>query len=333
MKGSELNVVLVYDDPAVSPRAGDLPEDFGAEYEDRRTIDALLAAIAAGGHDAAALALDCDFPQKITALGPDLVFNIAEGVRGSARESLVPAWLDQLDIPYTGSDGLAMAISLDKALTKTLAMSAGVCTPAFRRIRDEAELSDVDLPFPLFVKPNAEGSSMGIHRASLVETPRALARQVRHVLRAYREDCLVEAFAPGREFCMAILGNDPAQPLPIAEVRTEAAFYAYEDKSQHQKELLCPADVPADMAEQMQAMAVAVFEALRCRDLARVDFKLDETGQPAFLEINPLPGLSPFYSIFPHQASVAGIGYEGLIGRIVEAARQRTGCCDERIAT
>ena len=328
-----MNVVLVYDDPAVWPRAGDLPEDFGAEYEDRRTIDALLAAIAAAGHDATGLALDGDFAQTIAALRPDLVFNIAEGIRGSARESLVPAWLEQLDIPYTGSDGLALAISLDKALTKTLAVSAGVRTPPFRRIRDEAELSDVDFPFPLFVKPNAEGSSMGIGGTSLVETPEALAEQVCHVLRAYHQDCLVEVFVPGREFCVGILGNDSPQLLPIAEVRTEGAFYAYEDKSRHHKELLCPADVSEDTAEQMRVMALTAFEALRCRDLARVDFKLDETGRPMFLEINPLPGLSPFYSIFPHQGSVAGIGYEELIGRIMGAALERTGRREERTAT
>ena len=333
MKGNELNVVLVYDDLSVSPRMDDFPEDFGAEYEDRRTIKALLVAIASGGHDAAGLALDSDFPQKITMLGPDLVFNIAEGIRGSSRESLVPAWLEQLDIPYTGSDGLALAISLDKALTKTLAASVGVRTSPFRRIRDEAELFAMNLPFPLFVKPNAEGSSMGINGTSLVRTPEGLITQVRHILQTYREDCLVEVFVPGREFCVGILGNDPPQPLPIAEVRTAAAFYTYEDKSQHHKELICPADIPDSMAEQMQAMSLAVFDTLRCSDLARVDFKLDETGQPVFLEINPLPGLSPFYSIFPLQASAGGIGYEELIGRIMEVALENTGCWEERTAT
>ncbi len=326
-----MKVALAYDevpDPALASR---LPEDCGAEFEDPRTIQALLRAIRSCGYDAVEVPLRDDFPQRIRDIGPDLVFNIAEGLRGATRESIVPAWLDHLGIAYTGSHGLSLALSLDKALTKTLVGTHGVRTPAFRRIISEGDLPEIDLPFPLFVKPNAEGSSMGIRHGSRVENSQTLAEQVRCVLQTYK-DCLVETFAPGREFCVGILGNEQPQILPIAEVLTEGSFYSYEEKHAHRKELLCPAAVPQELADTMQHMALTAFETLGCRDLARVDFKLDASGQPAFLEINPLPGLSPYYGIFPRQAGAAGISHDHMIRRIIEIALRRSCYSQERIS-
>lgn len=326
-----MRVALAYDEPVEADPTSKLPEDYAAEFEDSRTIEALLKAIRACGHEAAGIVVSEEFPTRVRQYGPDLVFNIAEGLRGPARESIVPGWLDQLNICYTGSDGLTLALSLDKALTKTLAATRGVRTPVFQRVRNEADLAALDMPFPLFVKPNGEGSSMGIRRRSHVETPEALADQVDWVLRTYEEDCLVETFVPGREFCVGILANGGPECLPIAEIRAAGQFYSYEDKHEHRKQLICPADVPENLADEMRRMALMVFETLRCRDLARVDFKLDADGRPTFLEINPLPGLSPYYSIFPSQARASGISFEEMIGRIIEAARKRTGQ-GERIA-
>ena len=154
-----MRIALVYDEPGVWPSRTQQPNDLGAEFEDERTIRALLEAIRACGHEVLPVPLGSDFAQAIAKIDPDLVFNIAEGIRGSARESLVPGMLDQLDIPYTGSDGLTLAVSLDKGLTKTLAIGMGIRTPVFRVIRDEQELADCAWDWPLFVKPNAEGSS------------------------------------------------------------------------------------------------------------------------------------------------------------------------------
>jgi len=327
-----LKVLLVYDEAQRVLPGRAAPEDFGAEYESEATIQGLLDAIRACGHQAMGAAFGEDFPQCVRQVDPDLVFNIAEGVRGPARESIAPAWLDHLGVPYTGSDGLALAVSLDKALCKTLVTPLGVRTPDFKRVAALSDVEGVEWRFPLFVKPNAEGSSMGVRYSSKVETPEELARQVQWVLQEYRQDCLVEEFAPGREFCVGLLGNDELQVLPIVEIRSRGDFYAYEDKHAHRKQLVCPADVPCRAGEQMRAIAVEVFRALRCRDLARVDFKLDDAGDPLFLEINPLPGLSSQYSIFPVQARAAGYTYEGLIGHIVELAVQRT-CHPEEAET
>ncbi len=318
-----MKIVLVYDKVSPAGPADDLPEDFGAEYDDASTIRSLLSAIRACGHEAAELVLDADFPREIGRLHPELVFNIAEGVRGPRRESIVPAWLDCLGVPYTGSDGLSLALALDKALTKTLVATQNVRTPRFRLISSLSEAEGLDLAYPLFVKPNAEGSSMGIRFASRVKTPEELERQVAWILSEYRQDCLVEEFAPGREFCVGVLGNEEPMLLPIAEVRYAGEFYAYELKHRHDKELLCPVDVPDDAGIEMGYMALAAFRATHARDFARVDFKLDVAGEPMFLEINPLPGLSPEYGIYPLQARAAGIEYEELIGRIIDMAVRR----------
>jgi D-alanine-D-alanine ligase len=317
-----LRVALVYDRMLGGPPSADLPEDWDAEYEDAPTIAALLSAISACGHEAVGIAFGEDFPAQVRRAQPDLVLNTAEGVRGPARESIVPAWLDHLGIPYAGSDGLVLALTLDKALTKTILATRGIHTPRFRRVADLRELDGLDLAFPLFVKPNSEGSSMGIRATSVVGTPEELARQVAWVLSTYKEDCLVEEFAPGREFCVGMLGNEDLEVFPIVEVR-KPADRPYDDVGKPRKELLDPADLPEQTAQEMRSAAVEAFRTLRCRDLARVDFRLDAAGRPAFLEINPLPGLSPFYSIYPYQAKMAGLSHEELIGRIVEVALQR----------
>lgn len=326
-----MKVALAYDEWNEFAADGQVPQDFGAEFDGEDTIASLLEAIRACGHDAFRLPVGEDFLQRAREARPELVFNIAEGTRGPARESLVPAWLDHLGIPYTGSDGLTLGCSLDKALAKTLVEARGVRTVAFRRIGSTSELPDLDLTFPVFAKPNGEGSSMGIRQNSLIETAEELSERVEWLLKEYQQDCLVEEYAPGREFCVGLLGNERPRTMPIVEVRSTIGFYSYEQKSQHEKELICPADLPEDLEQEMLWMGRQAYRALRCRDLARVDLKLDKDGQPSFLEINPLPGLSPDFSIYPHQAVAGGISYERLIGEIIDSAIQRNNRNSERI--
>ena len=320
-----MKIALVHDAVAERDSAEALPEDHGAEYDDERTVAVLLGAIRSLGHEAVEMLLDEHFPQALRRVHPDLVFNIAEGIRGTGRESIVPAWLDHLGIPYTGSDPLTFAVTLDKAMAKTIARAHGIPTPAWRCVFDESELDGLRLEFPLFVKPNGEGSSMGIRRSSLVGDEGELRQRVRWVLQQYRQGCLVEEYMPGREFCVGILGNRELEILPIVEVRTSAGFYSYESKSVHDKELICPAQVPGRLADDMREMGRTSFREFRCRDLARLDVKLDAHGAPGFLEMNPLPGLSPYYSIFNVQARAAGIEFEELIRRIIANALERSG--------
>lgn len=319
-----MRVALAYDDVALldaSVREG-LPDDFGAEYESDATRAAILAAIEAQGHEAMPLPLTDDFCQAAKRARPDLVYNIAEGVRGRSRESIVPAWLDHLGIPYIGSDGLTLGVTLDKAMTKTLVAAAGVPTPAFTVVQDGSQLAQLHVELPAFVKPNAEGSSMGIRSESRVESVEQLNHQVKWVLRHYG-DCLIETFAPGREFGVGLLGNDPPRVLPIAETRGADLGNTYDHKQEHRTEHICPADVSNDLAARMGELAIHTFKTLGCRDLSRVDFRLDRDGNPLFLEINALPGMCPDHSIFPLQARAAGMSYEQLIGSVIDHAMAR----------
>jgi D-alanine-D-alanine ligase len=318
-----MRVALAYDGPLDPADGGMGPDDLGAEYEDPSAIDSLLDAIGQAGHTPARLPVGVDFPVRARGLSPDLVFNVAEGIRGPMRESIVPAWLDHLRIPFTGSDGLTLAVTLDKALTKRLVAAEGVRTPACRLVSSLADLDGLDLDGPVFVKPNAEGSSMGIRARSKVSDLAELPARVEWVLRTYEQRCLVEQFVPGREFCVGILGNEDLHVLPIAEVRTGRDFYSYESKSRHDRQIVCPADVPDATAAELIDAAVKVYRAVRCRDLARLDFKLDAEGRASFIEVNPLPGLASAYSIFPIQARAGRTEYTELIATIIRLAARR----------
>ncbi|MBS3763401.1 MAG: hypothetical protein KGZ25_08885 [Planctomycetes bacterium] len=326
-----MKIVLTCDAPASSEVKGHLPEDIGAEHDAKSTIRALTDALADNGHEVDVLRLTRDFPREIQQLDPDLVFNIAEGIRGRTREAIVPSWLDHLAIPYTGSDGLTLSLTLDKARAKEIVRGRGVRTPNFRRVSRLDQLSNSQLEFPLFVKPVGEGSSMGIRFSSRVNDPEELENQVTWVLEEYDQPCLVEEFAPGPEYCVGFLGNGNPKTLPIIEVKCEGSFYSYEHKNQHKKKLICPADISPNLTRRLIRMARRSFCAFDCRDLARVDLKIDAEGHPTFLEINPLPGLNPDFSIYPHQAEAGGIRYNTLIGQIVSLAAERNMPKTERI--
>ena len=321
-------VALIYNLKGTLPDSPRLPRDLEAEYQDDREIEALQDAIRSNGFETLLLPCDLELPSKLRRHHVEMAFNVAEGWGGRGRESFVPALLDMLDIPYTGSDALTLGVSLDKALAKAIALSYEVVTPPYLKVESVNALRAMDLSFPLFVKPNCQGSSMGIGEGALVKNHDQLRRAVTRILKRYREPALVEQFMEGREFTVGLLGNGhDLQVLPILEiVLPEAAHsYGYQSKDEDTGVLRCPAEIPEDLAEEMKRMAVAVYRALECRDLARVDFRSDEQGRPHFLEINPLPGLHPETSLLPQQAYAAGLSYQELIGRILEAAMKR--CC------
>lgn len=308
------------------PDSQKLPPDLEAEYQGDREIEALQGAIQANGFKTTILPCDLDLPGALREHGIDMAFNVAEGWGGRGRESFVPALLDMLDIPYTGSDAVTLGVTMDKALSKTIAQAHGVATPPFIRMDSVEALQGVALPFPLFVKPNCEGSSMGIGDGALARDREQLERTVTHILGEYREPALVERFMPGREFTVGILGNGRGlQVFPVMEtVLPDGALYnAFDIKIEHGRGVRCPADIPEALADELKEMAVTVYEALECRDLARLDFREDDQGQSRFLEINALPGLHPEGSSFPLQAYAAGLSFAELIGGVIEAATQR----------
>lgn len=314
-----------------------VPEDAYSEFDSAQTVQAIADALRTHGHQVLLVEATPDLPAWFRAQQVDLVFNIAEGTGGEARESRVPALLDFLDIPYTGSGVRSLAVALDKATAKQLFCAAGIPTPAAQLFTRPDQPRDPALRFPVIVKPNGEGSAKGIWASSVVAHPDGLSAQIRRVAECYDQPVLVEEFIEGMELSVGILGNDPPRPLPILEIdfsTCEGAverFYSWRmkeyqgDAAQHLTPTLwCPARLAGTAAAAAQALAVRAHQALGCRDFSRVDFRLDAQGMPYVLEVNPLPGLSPADSSFPLMARAAGIPYEDLIGRLVDIAAARS---------
>ena len=321
-----LRVGLAHNVRRIDPSTGD---DEDAEFDSPETISAIVSAIEGFGHEVVLLEATGELPRLVGDLDLDVVFNIAEGLRGRTREAQVPALLELLDIPYTGSDAAALAVTLDKGLAKRLVREAGFRTARWRLVHMDRP-APTDLRFPLIVKPNAEGSSKGVTDASVARDQEALERAVAELQRRYRAPVLVEEFLPGREFTLGLLGDDEPQVLPIMEIRFDAArgplaIYGYLDKvSQHSGVAFqVPADIDDDLATRLREVARGCFEALGCRDVARIDLRLDVDGEPAFIECNPLPGLSPGFSDLCVIAAAAGMDYPALIGAILAPAVRR----------
>ncbi len=306
--------------------------DEEAEFDAPETVEAIRAALCAGGADAVILEADADLPEALRKRGIRFVFNIAEGRGGRDREAQIPGLLSLLGIPYSGSDALVMALTLDKALCKRLAASLGIRTAPFLLLApgEEADLSS--LTYPVLVKPNAEGSGKGITERCVAEDEASLRSMLADLFGRYPQEMLIEPYLPGREFTVGVLGNGKdTEVFPPMEIvyrhPTQGAYsvYSYEVKKDYRSHVdyVCPADIPDSAAEEMTSAARSLFGALGCRDLSRVDFRMDAEGRPCFLELNPLPGLAPGYSDYPMAAEAAGYGYEELIRAVALAAAKR----------
>ncbi|MCB9832952.1 MAG: D-alanine--D-alanine ligase [Planctomycetes bacterium] len=303
-------------------------EDEVAEFDRDDTIDALEAAATAAGFEVERIGrADRLIDRLREGRRWDLVLNIAEGLRGLGRESLVPALLDAHGIPYVFSDPLVCALTLHKGAAKRFVRDQGLPTPDFVVLRDLRDLDRVDLPFPLFAKPIAEGSSKGVRRDSKCRDLDALRRLVAELLARHRQPVLVETFLPGREVTVGILGTgDEAVCAGVLEVKlrpeAEPEIYTYENKERCE-ELVEYVLADGDFAAAAARTALRVWRALGCRDGGRVDLRADADGRLAFLEVNPLPGLHPEHSDLPILCALAGMSYGTLIGRILASALRR----------
>lgn len=323
----KLHVVLAHNLKRLVPERGGA-HDEEAEFDSPSTIEAIARAIESHGHVVTKVEADASFPARVLALQPDVVFNVAEGWRGRSREAHVPAFLELVGIPYTGSDPAALVTTLDKAVAKSIVHAAGVYTPLAVVMTTGTEPLPAGFAFPAIVKPVAEGSSKGVLPSSVAVDEREARALARRMSARYREGALVEEFLPGREFTVAILG-DPAMVLPPMEVvlRTGEEFpvYSFDHKLEPTDEVRyeSPAKVSPDLDAALRKIALESFDALGCRDVARIDLRLDREGRPAFIECNPLPGLTPGWSDLCLIAEPAGIDYGALIGRILAPAIAR----------
>jgi D-alanine--D-alanine ligase len=324
-----LKIGLTYNLKSDCPQEMQSNEDASAEYESQDTVEGITTALEQLGHEVTALPYNPSLPRKLENLRPDLVFNIAEGWSGRNRESLVPALLEFFNLPYTGSDPLTLGLTLDKSLCKQVANAAGIPTARGILIKNPNDTQLGQLQYPVFIKPNAEGSSKGIRNWSRVNDPGELREKLAWLLSNYQQPALVEEFLPGREFTVALIGNDNPCILPIMEIlpgnecpKGSRFVYSFETKSGNLERFSCPAMVEPHLLDEIRQMAMQVFQALECRDVARVDIRLDREGAPRFLEVNPLPGLSAV-SLLTQQAQAAGLSFAELIKAILLAAIER----------
>lgn len=324
-----LRVALVHNLKPLVKEAG-RPADYYSECDSPKTVGYITQAIELAGHKVFPVEADSKLPLWLAENPVDLVFNISEGFSGEAREARVPALLELLEIPYTGSGVLALALSMDKARSKYIFRSVGIPTPNFQVFTHLDEPLDSRLQFPLIVKPNREGSGKGILTSSVVRSEAALRAQIQRVFTDYGQEVLVEEFIEGVELTVGLLGEEV---LPILEIDFSPcapageSFYSWKVKEyQGNKEMhldpkfWCPARLSLSTAEAVGTVAKKAAFSLGCRDFSRVDIRLSQEGIPYVLEVNTLPGLDPEESNIPMMTKAAGIPYATLISRIIQLA-------------
>ena len=304
--------------------------DDEAEWDPPETIISIANALARQGHIVVHLEATPDLPRVLAEAEVDLIFNIAEGVEGRNREAQVPALCELLGIPYTGSDSATLAIALDKALAKKVLLQHDILTPKFQLMESPRERLDSEMKFPLIVKPNAEGSSKGVNATNVVDTEEELRAAVKSIVERYRQPALVEEYIAGREFTVGLLGDKRPRVLPPMEICFKAKdesrpVYDYTVKQEWEKHVYyeCPAKLTEAEQKAMEKIARATFWALDCRDVARVDVRMDDQGRIYVLEVNPLPGLTPDYSDLVLIAKASGMEYDQLIAEIMTGGLRR----------
>jgi D-alanine-D-alanine ligase len=304
--------------------------DDEAEWDPPETIISIANALARQGHIVVHLEATPDLPRVLAEAEVDLIFNIAEGVEGRNREAQVPALCELLGIPYTGSDSATLAIALDKALAKKVLLQHDILTPKFQLMESPRERLDSEMKFPLIVKPNAEGSSKGVNATNVVDTEEELRAAVKGIVERYRQPALVEEYIAGREFTVGLLGDKRPRVLPPMEICFKAKddsrpVYDYTVKQEWEKHVYyeCPAKLTEAEQKAMEKIARATFWALDCRDVARVDVRMDAEGRIYVLEVNPLPGLTPDYSDLVLIAKASGMEYDQLIAEIMTGGLRR----------
>jgi len=315
---------------------GPQPDDLFEEYDPPETVAAVARVLRGLGHETAGLGGRREFLERMVgyaSLGTiDLVFNMAEGYGSRSREAHVPAVCEMLGVSYTHSDPLTLAVTLDKELTKRIAASHGIATTPSCLINQVGDvLETLFPPFPLIPKPNREGSSMGIRRDSLCYDRDSLLQHVEVLLANYGQPVLVESFLPGAEVTVAVMGNGAgAVVIGAMEIAPRCGnatefIYSVETKRNYLAEVdyYVPPRLPSSTLRAIEDAALATYQALGCRDIARIDMRLDREGGPHLLEVNALPGLDPVRSDVPILCRLLGISYAQLVGNIVQEAVDR----------
>ncbi len=314
------------------------PQDANAEFDHPDTVALIEKAIHAGNHRVVRIGNANRLLESWEHLAVDIIFNISEGVGTRNRESQVPIILEMLGIPYVGSDGLTLGITLDKIITKKLLIAEGIPTPRFMEIKDPNDpIRDVPLNFPLIVKPRHEGTSKGLSESSIVRNVNDLRHQARWLIETYHQPALVEEFIEGSEFTVAVLGNEHPETLPVVQVRIGGKldlgelFYTFTRAREHSDlDYVVPAAIPTELEARIREVARRTYQAVECRDFGRVDVRVNRRGELFVLEINPLPSLAAA-DVFTLLAKHLGMTYDAMVNRILDHALARHGLLKEAV--
>ncbi|MGE5251313.1 MAG: D-alanine--D-alanine ligase family protein [Bacteroidota bacterium] len=336
------------------PKPEGVPPDAFADFDHIETVDCIRRALETDGHSTVFIQADRELPFCLRQERPDICFNIAEGLGGDAREAQVPALLEMMKIPYTGSRVLTNGISLDKTLTKRIWRDRRLPVAPFQEFSAADDPLRPDLKFPLFVKPSREGTGMGVDANAIVTSEKELRERVGYIVDTYQQPALVETYLSGREFTVGILGRSDAKlysrhpnwyekdgfhRFPVLELDSSRSvtpnIYSQEAKSKSVGEegapgYVCPAEIDAELEKKLKHYAWRAHNVLGTLDVSRTDIRLDDEGTPRLMEINTLPGLTPDYSDLCLQAGAEGIRYEDLILEILYLAAGRWGMLEPR---
>ena len=313
--------------------------EFEVEYDPPYTIELIKHGIENTGNEYVFVEADENFAENIKATSPDIVFNRAEGLRGDSRESHVPAILEMLEIPYVGSNVLTTAICLNKACTKKILHYHCISTPKFFVCKNIQETKEIKEGYPYILKPNEEGSSIGITEENLTYNKRQLQTKLKQMLKDYQQPILIEQFIEGREFSTGLLGRPNLDPevLSILEIDFSKFPQVGGVFGQRAKTVLdslehyiCPAQIPEKLKKRLETISINIWYALCVKDFARIDFRMNKEGKIFFLEINPLPGMDfdtkkNDLSFYPYMAMKSGYSYDELIRKILDSACNRYG--------
>ncbi len=294
------------------------------DLDDRITVDTILDSLHSLGFEARYFPAGIESIEPLKEYKPDICFNSGEGHFGDSREAQMPAILDILRIPYTCAGVLGMSLAHNKHVAKRMFRYAGLPTANFFVVNDPDHIPENNLRFPMFVKPAYEGSSIGINESALVHNPDELEKQIRWVWDNLHSLVLVEEYIKGREFTIAILGDEV---LPIVEIVSPTGFYDNAQKEDLESEVyrVCPANLSEEKTREFRHIALKAKQILQLEDVCRMDMRMDLEGNPYILEVNPIPLMHPD----PEQASLvyaaraAGYTYTDIVRKIMESAIKR----------
>lgn len=327
MKSKELTVGLTFDLKTDYLKMGYSEEEV-AEFDGEDTIYGIESTLNDLGFNTVRIGNVWQLVKKVNEGARwDIVFNICEGLQGTGREAQVPALLEAYNIPYVFSGPVPLSLTLHKALTKRVIRDAGLATPDFYVVYEKSDIDRINLPFPLFAKPLAEGTGKGINATSVILDKAGLEKVCLYLLQTFRQPVLVEVFLPGREFTAGITGTGKEAELTgVMEValdtKAEKEVYSYTNKAEYEQRVKY-FKTDGELAERIGKLALDSYRVLECSDAARVDIRLDAAGIPNFIEINPLAGLHPVHSDLPILSRMHGISYKDLLEKIMRSALRR----------